>query len=420
MESLWKLYDKQKEALKFVEDNEFSLLIGQSRASKTCFSVWYLFYRALKYQNTTHIMFRNTLTSAIDGLWAQTVKEVIAHFYPVLPAMAGFSINESSHTIKFHNGSRILLRGLDSPERATKVLSQQFDTLFLDELQTIDYCYLSLLLSRIPQKKDVDYKIKVIMTANYAPKTHWSYPFFVKKLNPSTGTPHNLNANYLKFTTDDNKSIDAEQYLKKMVDAGDRKSRLSYAGDDWFDEVTGALWKPDMILRAPVPEQLDKIIIAFDPAVTNSKTSDEHGICIAGSKFNKEKNHSEFFVLNCFEKKDDINSIAKEVISLYKHYNCSKLIYEENNGGAWIEKVLKNHSMDVYIEGVRAKVGKILRAEPCASLYANGLVYHCNRFQKLEDQMCCYDGNGDSPNCLDALVYAIGELNKKRVARGFT
>ena len=61
---------------------------------------------------------------------------------------------------------------------------------------------------------------------------------------------------------------------------------------------------------------------------------------------------------------------------------------------------------------VRATRGKMLRAEPVASLYEQGRVHHVGFFAKLEEQMCEYvPGNGaKSPDRMDALVWAITEL----------
>ena len=402
---LWKLYDKQKQSLELIEENKFSLLIGQGRASKSTLSVYYLFKRAHQFPNTTHIIFRNTLSSAVDGIWKQTIKEVIAHFFPVYRSMPNFSINESNKDITFPNGSRILLRGLDTEERATKVLSQQFATVLFDECQTINYTYFALLLTRLPQPKDVDYQVKVVCCANWAPKTHWTKLFFKDELNPETKAKHKMDVGYITFTTDDNEAIDAEEYIDTLKNAGDKRARNMCAGIDWYEEVEGALWTLDDINRSDPLEEYEDIVIAFDASVTNKEKSDEHGITIAG------KSERKYYIIKSFEKKADINQIAKEVCELYHTYGCSKLIYENNQGGDWIEALIQNHDETVYCESVRAKRSKILRAEPIAALYKNNKVLHCEVFQQLEDQMTSYTGTGDSPNALDSLVYAVKYLH---------
>lgn len=405
---LWKLYKKQLEALDLVENNKFTLLVGQGRASKTAFSIYYLFKRALKYPRTSHVIFRNTLSSAVDGIWKQTIPEIIEHFFPVLPSHPKFIVNQSSHSISFPNGSRILLRGLDTEDRATKILSQQFATVVFDESQTIAYTYFSLLLTRLPQPKDAEYDVKIICTANYAPKSHWTKIFFVDNLNPESKSPHNQRSNYIKFQTEDNYSIDAKEYIDTLSNAGDRRSRLMCAGNDFFDEIEGALWTISDIKRTearPIKEY-EEIVLAYDPAVSNTKSSDEHGICIAG------RLNDEYHILECFEEKQDINEFTKKICKLYHSYNCARLIYEKNQGGDFIPALISTHDKSVYCESVHAKKGKLLRAEPVASLYKNGVVYHTQNFQTLEDQMVCYTGTGDSPNSLDSLVYAVKFLNE--------
>ena len=57
-------------------------------------------------------------------------------------------------------------------------------------------------------------------------------------------------------------------------------------------------------------------------------------------------------------------------------------------------------------------VGKILRAEPVASLYERKMVDHWGTFAALEDQMCSYTGEEEeeSPDRLDAMVWSLTEL----------
>ena len=413
--TLWRLNEKQKEALKLIKNHKFSLLVGQGRSSKTTLMIWYMFSRAWKYPNTSHVIFRNTLASAKDGIWGQTIKEVIQHFYPLLPALENFTINNSSNTIFFPNGSRIMIRGLDTPERATKVLSQQFATVGLDEAMTIDYSYFALLLTRLPQPKEAKYKTKIICTANYAPKTNWNRVFFVDGKNPENKAKHNLDCGFLKFNTEDNQAINSKEYLETLNAAGDRKARLMCSGTDWYDEIEGALWKQDdiVIVKKLKLNEYRDIIIAFDPATTNNKNSDEHGVCVLG-----KTEDNQIHILEAYEKKADVNDIAIEVIKYYHTYECSKVVVEVNNGGDWIPRLIENHDSSIYCDTVRGTRGKITRAEPVAAAYKNKIVKHCGDFKDLTDQMLTYTGRGDSPNALDALVWGVtyfSSENKKYV-----
>lgn len=403
---LYKLSDKQKEFISTIDESDFSLLVGQGRSGKTLAIVYYIFKRAIKYPNTNHCIFRNTLASAVDGVWKISIKEVLTHFFPALPLFDNFKINETNHEITFHNGSRILIKGLDDTERAQKILSTQWATIFIDESHLVNYTYFGLLLTRLPQPKDVDYKVKFIMAANWCPKSHWLKSFFIDGINPESKSPHNLSTKYITSTTSDNPYIDADNYINNLKNAGDRKSRLMCAGSDFYDVVDGALWLQDDILKTSCPDNLTDIVLAFDPAVSNSKTSDEHGITIAGKK------DGMYYILLSYEVKKDINDIAKEVCHLYHLYNCSVLVFEGNNGGQWISNLISQYDKKIFIKEVRAKVGKLLRASPIAALYKNKLVYHCDNFQQTEDQMLTFTGKQDSPNALDSLVYALKYLSE--------
>ena len=89
------------------------------------------------------------------------------------------------------------------------------------------------------------------------------------------------------------------------------------------------------------------------------------------------------------------------------------MIAEVNNGGDLVETVIRGIDASVSYSAVRATRGKILRAEPISALYERGLVHHVGEFQALEDEMCNYTGASeeDSPDRLDALVWALTELS---------
>ena len=61
-------------------------------------------------------------------------------------------------------------------------------------------------------------------------------------------------------------------------------------------------------------------------------------------------------------------------------------------------------------KSVRATRGKVIRAEPVVGLYEQGRVHHVGSFADLEDQMCEWEPGQDSPDRIDALVWALTEL----------
>jgi phage terminase large subunit-like protein len=68
---------------------------------------------------------------------------------------------------------------------------------------------------------------------------------------------------------------------------------------------------------------------------------------------------------------------------------------------------------------VHAARSKQARAEPVAALYEQGKVTHCRNFPELEDQLCTWEplSGDESPDRLDALVWAMHELMLKQAQR---
>ncbi len=114
---------------------------------------------------------------------------------------------------------------------------------------------------------------------------------------------------------------------------------------------------------------------------------------------------------------------AARAIALYRRHQAAALVVETNMGGEMVEAVLRQVDAGVPLKTVRATRGKYLRAEPVATLYARGKAKHVDPPPRaLEDQMCDFglDGlsSGETPDRLDALVWAVTELTGTDPRRG--
>ena len=102
---------------------------------------------------------------------------------------------------------------------------------------------------------------------------------------------------------------------------------------------------------------------------------------------------------------------ARRVVHGLQKWKADRIIAEANNGG----QLRRNGSTDdrplaPANAGARSR-GKLTRAEPIAALYEQGKVHHVGGFPELEDQLCTWvPGASDSPDRLDALVWALTEL----------
>jgi phage terminase large subunit-like protein len=176
-----------------------------------------------------------------------------------------------------------------------------------------------------------------------------------------------------------------------------------------LDTVEGALWTREMIERARVTDipPLIRIVVAIDPAVTNNSDSDETGIVAAGIT---SDNH--YYVLSDKSLRASPDAWARQAVNLYHDLGADKIIAETNNGGDMVTLLIKQVDHSAPVKKVTATRGKQLRAEPISSLYEQGRVHHHGYFAELETQMCEWTPiSNESPDRLDALVWAITELN---------
>jgi hypothetical protein len=137
--------------------------------------------------------------------------------------------------------------------------------------------------------------------------------------------------------------------------------------------------------RAP---EFARIVIAIDPAVTNTADSDETGIVAAGVAFIGGIAHG--YVLDDLTLKASPAAWARRAVAAYHAREADRIVAEVNNGGDLVEHTIRTVDPNVPVTAVRASRGKATRAEPIAALYEQGRVHHVGVFPKLEDQMCTW------------------------------
>ena len=206
-----------------------------------------------------------------------------------------------------------------------------------------------------------------------------------------------------------------------------------YAGTNLGRQELDGLFieeRPDALFRREVFEaarvhgggESIRIVVAVDPPA-GGKRGGRCGIVVAGRSAD-----GMVFVLEDASLEAARPEIwAAKAIDAYHRHEADALVAEVNQGGEMVSSVLGAIDAGVPVTPVRAKRGKILRAEPVAALYAQGKVKHLGAFPALEDEMCAFgpDGlaDGRSPDRLDALVWAIthlaldGEAGSPRVRR---
>lgn len=182
-----------------------------------------------------------------------------------------------------------------------------------------------------------------------------------------------------------------------------------------LEDVPGALWARSWLDAGRVNEAppLRRIVVAIDPAVSTSEGSDETGIVVAGIAADQR-----MYVLDDLSGKFGPDEWARRAMRAYHRWQADRIIGEKNNGGDLIESVIRSVEKHVPYRAVHASRGKVPRAEPISALYEQGKVSHVGMgLAILEDQMCAFTSDFDrsrsgySPDRMDALVWALTELN---------
>ena len=187
--------------------------------------------------------------------------------------------------------------------------------------------------------------------------------------------------------------------------AGTRLGRQEINAE-MLDDVPGALWKRADILYRPAPD-LQRVVVAIDPAVTSGEGSDETGIVAAGKGVD-----GFFYVLTDRSTRATPDAWARRGIKAFRDFKADRIIGETNNGGEMIELTLKTVDRNIPYKAVHASRGKQVRAEPISALYEQHKVFHTHEMKELEDQLLTWTPeSGDSPDRLDALVWALTELS---------
>ena len=180
-----------------------------------------------------------------------------------------------------------------------------------------------------------------------------------------------------------------------------------------LEDVPGALWSRELIdpFRATDPPDFQRIVVAMDPAVTSTETANEMGIVVAAVGTDGDG-----YVLEDVTCRSSPTVAAERAIAVYHKYRADRVVAEVNNGGEWIEAVLRTVDPNVSYKSVHASRGKRTRAEPVSALYEQGRIHHVGKFESLEDQMCMFTPEiKDSPDRVDALVWAITDLMLEQV-----
>lgn len=213
-------------------------------------------------------------------------------------------------------------------------------------------------------------------------------------------------------TTYENIANLATPFLNQVVKRyeGTRLGRQELLAE-LLTEAAGALWKLDWLERTRVdrvPEALQRIVVAIDPAVTAGEDASETGIVVSGLD---AAGHG--YVLDDLSGRYTPDGWARKARWAFHNWEADRIVAERNNGGDMVERTLRQVQAPgefLPVSVVWASRGKHTRAEPIGALWEQGRGHMVGSFGDLESQLTTWEPGDDSPDRLDALVWAMTEL----------
>jgi len=417
------LTEKQRELRKQLGGSaKHHLAYGGSRSGKTFAFCYAIATRAILAPGSRHVIFRRHGVAVKQSVGKDTFPKMMKLVYPA----AKYRWYEQDGCFAFSNGSEVWLAGLDDKDRVDKVLGKEFSTLYFNEASEIPLSSYLVAQTRLAQQVDkvINGKVaaglarKCYVDLNPTTRAHWTYRMWVDGVNPDGETNLDLDDyDLIVMNPMDNLENLSTDYIAALEALPERQRRRFLAGE-YTADVESALWRRSYFHRVKELPDLQRIVVAIDPAVSSDVGSDETGIIVAGVD-----KGGIAYVIEDESGKYRPEEWARRAISLYDEYSADRVVAEVNQGGDMVENVIRAQRADVPYTAVRASRGKVARAEPVAALYERGKVFHVGEFIDLESQMCSVTSGFDSkahgwsPDRVDALVWAITELFPRMTRR---
>ena len=249
------------------------LFDGGSRSGKTALIAEYLVRRALQYPFSRQLAARKCRSHAKTSLWCDTLKKYLVRFIPT----RFYTLSESELSIRFCNGSEILVAGLDDAERSEKVLGNEFITVFLNEATQFSWETVQMAATRLAQKawdaKGRQAVPKLILDCNPRGPRHWLHAVGVRQIDPESGKELSDKANWarLPWSAFDNQENLPKEYLEGLAALPEIMKKRMLDGI-WCDNA-GAVYQEfseekHVVAPFPIPDDWRRLR-AIDFGYTN-------------------------------------------------------------------------------------------------------------------------------------------------------
>lgn len=198
--------------------------------------------------------------------------------------------------------------------------------------------------------------------------------------------------------------------------AGTRMEKQELDGE-LLEDIEGALWKRTGLdtTRVGAAPPMTRIVVAIDPAAKGGDESDEMGIIVAGigQAYIPDRNgfsRRHGYVLDDLSGRMSPEECMRKAAEAYHAWKADLVVAEVNNGGDWIGLAMRQTDHTVNYDTVTATRGKATRAEPVAAVFDQLAAHIVTSLPDLETQLVTWVPGDDSPDRLDAMVWALTKL----------
>lgn len=295
----------------------------------------------------------------------------------------------STHQIHWPNGT---VATLYSAERPDQLRGPQFDFVWIDELAKFKYA--QSLWDQVQFCLRVGPHPRALITT-----TPRAIPL-VKSLIASSTT------HVTRGSTWENASNLPASFLESLKELYGHTTLGAQEIEGKIVEEKGPLlWDESLFRYVDSAPPLVRVVVAVDPAVTHTSTSDETGIIVVGIDA-----YHQGYVLADYSGKYSPEGWAAKALSAYEYFGAEKIIVENNQGGDLVTTVLHALNPHVKVHPVRAIHSKQARAQPISFLYHRQKIFHLPGLKVLEAQLISFGTTVKSPDRIDALVWGLSYL----------
>lgn len=349
---------------------------------------------------------------AAVGASASDCRDILAEgpcgFLAIAPKWNRPTYEPSKRRITWNNGATCTLFSADEPDRGLR--GTQHDLAICDELaawrypEAFDNLMFGLRLKRPGSRP------RCLIATTPRPTK------IIKALLARARTAENPNGDtvVIRGSTLENASNLAPSFINQILERykGTRLERQEVFGEVLLD-IPGALFGLENLEQTRVqsaPQDLERVVIGVDPAGSSEDDANETGIIVAarGSDGNG-------YVISDLSGVMTPLAWASAAVDAYRTHRADLIVAERNFGGEMVAANIASVDPNVPVKLITSSRGKVLRAEPIASLFAQRRAHLVGSHPALEDQACRFTSDWDrsrdgSPDRVDAMVFALAEL----------